>query len=293
MTNYSNVSARAMLVSLSISTWSARKFDRKTSKEVNETHAADLNASRVNLHLLAGADAHADVVKRAALARTESYQQTLPWADEGWRLLPPANYMSYAEAMRKERSAFDGALATFLDAYPTLRETARQKLGTLYREEDFPTVENVSSKFGWSIDFSPVPSGGDLRLELPADTLSALEASVESRVETATKAAMRDAWARLKEAVTRIQKACEPDGIVRSNVIEHAHEIVNVLGRLNVSHDVALDTMCRTVEVELIGIAPDDLRSDALLRADTARRAADILAVMSGIYGVRSETEAA
>ena len=285
MTDYTNVSARALLVSLSISTWSARKFDRKTSAEVTDNHAADKDSGRWNKHLMAGATAHADVMKRATAARLRHYAETLPWADEGWRLLPTANYLTYAEKMRAERSAFDTALSTFLDEYPTLRESARQKLGTLYREEDFPSEQNVRSKFGWAIEFSPVPSGGDLRLELPEDVLSGLEASVESRVETATKAAMVEAWARLKEAVGRIQKASEPDGVVRSNVIEHAQDTIDALGRLNVSQDAELDAMCRRVSVELIGLAPEDLRNDERLRADTARRANEILSAMQGLYG--------
>ena len=289
MTNFTNVSARAMLVSLQISTWSARKFDRRVSDEVNTDHAADKDASRVNKHLLAGAAAHADLLKRAGAARATHYGQTLPWADDGWRLLPTANYMAYTEAMRKERSTFNLALDSFLDEYPALREQARLKLGTLYREEDFPTTSDVSGRFSWAIEFSPVPSGSDIRVDLPADQIAVIEQSVTDRVEQAAKAAMQDAWARLREAVARIQKASGPDGIVRGNLIEHAQAIVDVLGRLNVGEDADLEAMRQRVATELTSIAPEDLRKDERLRADTAKRATDIMSSMSAFYAPQEQ----
>ena len=289
MTNFTNVSARAMLVSLQISTWSARKFDRRVSDEVNTDHAADKDASRVNKHLLAGAAAHADLLKRAGAARATHYGQTLPWADDGWRLLPTANYMAYTEAMRKERSTFNLALDSFLDEYPALREQARLKLGTLYREEDFPTTSDVSGRFSWAIEFSPVPSGSDIRVDLPADQIAVIEQSVTDRVEQAAKAAMQDAWARLREAVARIQKASGPDGIVRGNLIEHAQAIVDALGRLNVGEDADLEAMRQRVATELTSIAPEDLRKDERLRADTAKRAADIMGSMSAFYAPQEQ----
>ena len=289
MTDFTNVSARAMLVSLQISTWSARKFDRRVSAEVNESHAAAKDASRVNKHLLSGAAAHADLLKRAGAARSRHYAETLPWADEGWRLLPTANFESYTDAMRHERATFDRLLTAFLDEYPVLREQARQTLGTLYKEEDFPTAQNIRSRFGWAIEFSPVPSGGDIRVDLPTEQLSRIEQSVTDRVEQAAKAAMQDAWARLREAVARIQKASGPDGIVRGNLIEHAQAIVDVLGRLNVGEDADLEAMRQRVAKELTSIAPEDLRKDERLPADTAKRATDIMSSMSAFYAPQEQ----
>ena len=293
MTNYTNVSARAMLVSLSISTWAGRKFDKRATEKVNTDSGADAEAGRYNKHLLSGAPAHRNVILKAGDARQAHYDQTLPWADEGKRLLPTSNYFTYTEVMRKKRSAFDLALNNFIDEYPALREAAPLKLGRLYKESEFPSTKDVRRRFSWSIDFDPVPSGGDLRLDLPADQISLIEQSVTSRVEQATKDAMRDAWNRLREAVARIQRASGKDGVVRGNLIDHAREVIDVLGRLNVSGDEALDEMRSRVERELTGIVVEDLRKDDRLRADTEKRATDIMAAMSEFYAPPALSEVA
>ena len=287
MTNYQNVSARAMLVNLHISTWTARKFDRRGSEQVTDDAKADRNAGRYNKHLLAGAAAHADVLKRAMRARAKHYSQTLPWGDES-RLLPTANYFAYTEAMRQERAAFDRALVNFVDEYPALRDQAPVKLGALYSPNEFPDVRTVARRFDWVIDFSPVPSGCDIRLDLPADQIAEIERSVEERVERVTREAMADAWRRLSEAVVRIQKAAAPGGVVRGSLIDHARDVVDVLGRLNVGEDADLDAMRDRVLRELTTIAPEDLRTDDRLRADTATRAENIIATMGAFYAPSS-----
>lgn len=293
MTDYTTVSARAVLVSLQLSTWSARKFDRKATAEVNDANRATADAGRYNKHLLAGAKEHRALLLLAGAARQLHYDETLPWSNEGWRLLPTANYFAYTDKMRKERAKFDTLLSDFLDAYPDLRRAARVTLGDMYDEKDFPDVHVIASRFDWTTEFEPVPTSGDLRVDLPGDQIEAIEARVKDRVEQAARAAMKDAWERLREAVQRIQRASREDGIVRGNLMDHAREVTDVLARLNVADDRDLEAMRQRVQRELTGISPDDLRKDDVLRQDTERRATDIMAAMSAFYTPTAVTAAA
>lgn len=284
MTDFTNVNTRAILVGLHLSTWAARKFDKRATAKVNTDASASHDASRVNKHLLAGAASHKAVIEAAQKARDLHYRETLPWADEGQRLLPTANYFTYTEKLRKARMEFDSAVAAFLDEYPMLQERAQTTLGALYNERDFPTTKEVASRFAWDIVYLPVPARGDLRLDLPTDQIASIEAAVAERVEQATKDAMAEAWGRLYEAVSRIHKAAGENGVVRSTLIENARLVVDVLARLNIAQDAELEALRVRVDQELTGIAVEDLRSDDLLRADTERRAADILAAMGAFY---------
>lgn len=284
MTTYTDISTRALLASLHISTWSARKFDKKTTLHVNDLAGADKEAGRYNKHLLSGAVAHKAVLEAAQAARDLHYRETLPWADEGKRLLPTANFDAYSAAMRVRRSAFDLAVNNFLDEYPALRDQARGKLGTLFDEKDFPPTREVAARFAWAVTFDPVPAQGDVRLDLPADQVAVIAHGVAARVEASAKAAMVDAWERLREAVTRIQKATGDDGIVRPTLIENARMVCDTLKRLNVAQDEQLEVMRERVEQELTTLAIEDLRTDDALRADTERRAKEILEVMGAMY---------
>jgi len=295
MTEYATVSARAMLVQLNSSTWSARKFDKGATAKVNNDHQASSKAGRYNKHLLAGAKEHEALITACENARAMHYVQTLPWSDIGSRLLPTANFLVYSEKMRKAFALCDERLADFVAAYPALVEAAEQQhtaLGKLFNRADYPRASDIKRRFSWKLNFDQVPNG-DFRVDLPADQLEAISADVRSRTVDATKDAMQGAWARLRDAVERIHKASSPDGVVRSTLIDNARNVCDILSRLNVAGDEQLEAMRVRVEKELAQLDLDDLRKDNTVRADTAKKARSIMDAMSAFYSPAKTTEAA
>jgi len=81
------LSSRAMLCSLSISMWSARKHDPDASQEIAVRHGAQTDAGRYHKVLLPK-EALAEIQKIVSDARQEHYFITLPWDDNGYRVLP-------------------------------------------------------------------------------------------------------------------------------------------------------------------------------------------------------------
>lgn len=296
MTDYATVSARAMLVQLNISTWSARKFDKGATAKVNNDHQASSKAGRYNKHLLAGAKEHEALITACENARAMHYSQTLPWSDVGSRLLPTANFMIYSEKMRKAFALMDERLADFVAAYPSLVDAAEQQhtaLGKLFNRAEYPRVSDIKRRFSWQLNFDQVPNG-DFRVDLPADQLEAISADVRSRTVDATKEAMQGAWSRLRDAVDRIHKASSPDGVVRSTLIDNARNVCDILGRLNVAGDEHLEEMRKRVERELAQLDLEDLRKDDSVRKDTAKKAKNIMDAMSEFYSAPAKaTEAA
>ena len=287
MTTAADISARAMLVCLKISAWTARKFDKRVTKEVNEARGASEDAGRYNKMLLPGdAEAYRTLVKVCNAARGDHYGQTLAWSDEGWRLLPTANYMEYSERLRSHAAAFDTALAEFLAAYPDLQEAARVRLNGLYRPEDYPGVSELARRFRFSVDYAPLPARGDFRLSLPEGELQRLETSVEDRVTRATREAVADAWTRLGDVVTKMHaRLSEPGAIFRDTLVTNVRELADVLTRLNVTGDADLEAMRLRVASELCLHEPETLRKDADVREDTAKKAAAIMEAMADVYG--------
>lgn len=73
-----SLSSRAMLASLSISIWSARKHDPEASEEIALRHGVQTDAERYNKVLLPK-KALADLQKIVSEAREAHYFVTLPW----------------------------------------------------------------------------------------------------------------------------------------------------------------------------------------------------------------------
>lgn len=283
------IHSRALLVSLNISTWTARKFDRKVTDAVNAEYAASHDAGRFNKMLLPGdAEEYRSLIRVATAARTDHYMNTLAWADDGWRLLASDNYMDYAAKMRAWQRAFESGYAVFKVAYPQMRDDSKILLNGMWRANDYPTLSELDQKFAFEVRYAPLPARGDLRLDLPAAEIEAIEAQVEDRVTAATRDAMKDAWARLTDVVAKMhERLSDPTAIFRDTLVGNLRDVTDVLSRMNVTGDVDLEIMRQRVVRELGVFEPATLRADADVRADTAQKAQDILDAMTQMFGSR------
>ena len=286
--NSQDLLTRAMLVNLSISSWSASKYDRKVTQEVNQSHGAASTAGRYNKSLMPDdAESYQKLSKFIASVRADlHYKQTLPWSDTGWRLLPIKNYQTYTDAIRKAQHEFDSLRDTFIAEYPTLRENARTKLNGMYREADYPRY--IGDRYSMAVEYSPVPAGTDFRVTLADEEIATIAARTEERVKSAFQDAMtgpKGAVPRLYEIVANIQaKLSDPKAIFRDSLIGNARELCDILTRLNLTDDSTLESLRRQTEI-LAASDPQTLRDNPDVRVSTANEAQSILDAMTATYG--------
>jgi hypothetical protein len=301
-TAQTDLHTRAVLVSLRISSWSARKFDKRVTREATTAQGADESAGRFNKHLLPStvsidhsaksAQAQSAVtqtnsfralIQHIAATRQWHYDQTLRWSDDGWQLLPIKNHQAYTDGMRQRQHTFDSLLADFVRDYPRLREAAKALLNGMFVDADYPS--DIRRRFSFGIEFSPVPQGGDFRVALGEAEIAAIAASTEARVKSAFEDAQGDAVKRLYTTVEKIvERLSQPDAIFRDTLITNARDLCEVLGRLNVAGDATLERLRR--ETELLTMSePETLRKVDAVRVETATRAQSILDEMIGTYG--------
>ena len=282
------INSRALLVNLSISQWSARKFDKAISEEIAAQHRAARDVVRANKALIQG-DSYKALCATMSIARKVHYFHTLAWSDDGYRLLPTANHAAYTDELRSMQAKFQTALAEFVRDYPRLQEIARSRLNGMYKAADYPHPAAIADRFSMSTEFTPIPAAGDFRLdeltELTADELQRVEQSVTSRVERATADAVGDAWQRLHEVVSAMrERLAQPNAVFRDTLVTNARDVVEVLGRLNVTQDPSLEAMRATVASDLTQYDPQELRDTPAIREQTAARADEILTALQGAF---------
>jgi hypothetical protein len=281
--------ARAILVSLRISSWSARKFDKKITREAAAAHGADESAGRYNKSLLPSTisieqtNSHKALLQHISAWRAWHYEQTLAWADDGWRMLPIKNYQPYTDGTRQRQHEAEDLLREFIADYPHLREAAKRILNGMFEQADYPT--DIAKRFSFGVEYAPVPSGTDFRVALADTEVEAIAANTENRVKAAFEDAQKDAVKRLYETVEKIvSRLSQPDAVFRDTLIGNARELCGVLARLNVAEDANLERLRR--ETELLAMTePETLRKGEDVRAETAARAQSILDDMIGTYG--------
>lgn len=280
---------RAMLVSLTIHNWRATKLDRVVTEEVAARYQADRHFGRYSKRLLPK-DALKEVNGAARALREFHRRETLPWADNGPRILPSANFLRYTDTLRDLRADFDRAARAFVEAYPDFRDAAQSALGGLYRPEDYPAPDEVAAHFGVDVDYSPLPSGADFRVQLGDEVTDRIRADIENRTNEGVRDAVRDLVARAEDAVRRLRdRAAALDGedraVFRSALSDTLRGVADLMGRLNITEDPEVEALRRRIESDLLSVEPDTIRTDPQVRGKVRQDADAILNAMAAYTG--------
>ena len=285
MTTSNSLTDKAMLARLSITQWTARKLDKRVTEEVRVHHGASADAGRYNKALIS-AEAIKTIQQAATAGRELHYTYTLPWKDDGARILPAAAYLEYTGKMRSLRADFDAAVNAFCCDYPNYVAEARQRLNGMFREDDYPSVDRIRARFGWSVSIDPLPDGADFRVSLSDGEADRIRAEIDASTRQALADGLQDAWRRLHEALSHAaSRLADPEAIFRDSLIGNLQELCSILPLLNFAQDSNLERARQEVETRLAGLKPDTLRLDAKARAQAAQDAQNIMADMSAFMG--------
>jgi len=284
------ITERAMLAAVHISIWTAIKHDRKISREVAEQHGAYAGAGRYNKQLLREAERLESLRALSGQIRQYFYKITLPWSDEGYRLLPAHFYFELTTKMRAFEQAFAQQVEEFLAVYPSYIEQVRPALNGLFREEDYPSTDKLRNKFGVKLEVLPIPSGNDFRVTLSEEEQARVAREIDENVRQSLQKGTEDLWTRLKGVVTHmVERLNEPESRFHASLVTNICELVELLPRLNVNQDEELNRFAGEIRDRLCGFTTRDLKKNEVLRAATANDAAQILTEMDAVLRERGQ----
>jgi hypothetical protein len=284
------ITEKAMLAAVHISIWTAVKHDRRVSRDVADQHGAHHGAGRYNKQLLRGADKLDELRTLAGQIRQYFYKITLPWSDEGFRLLPSNFYFELMARMREFEAGFEQAVGSFLSFYPQYIEQVRPELNGLFREEDYPSVEKLRSKFGVKLEVLPIPSGADFRVQLSAEEQARVSREIDENVRESLTRGTEDLWRRLREVVSHmVERLNEPESRFHGSLVTNIADLVEILPKLNVSGDADLNRFTEQIKQRLCNYSAQELKKNELLRVVTATDASKIVAEMDDLLLNRGE----
>lgn len=278
---------KAMLVTLSISYWTGRASDDRVVDEISKAHKAEKDAHDYH-KILVHPDAINKVKAVRSRARAYHFEKTLPWIDGGTRILPAAFYEEYSTKMREFRGEYEQAATDFIRQYNGLKGEARKRLGSLYREEDYPAQRSLEAKFAYKVGVLPIPEAGDWRVKLGAKEEAHVRKQIEEQLRQAMAVATRDLWKRLFDVVSDLATKMKEKGdiVFRDSLIGNIRQVLEVLPAMNVADDPKLEDMRKKVEHDLAKLNPAELReADAKTRKKVADAADELLAKMAGYVG--------
>jgi hypothetical protein len=271
------LSEKALLVSLNISQWTGRKLDRTATGTVEVQHNTEKQVGNYTKKLLPGAKELQEIARAATSLRTFFYTETLPWFNDGSRIISSKNYMEFTNQFRALKQNFENAKNDFIAEYPTLRAAAQRKLGNLFRDSEYPATSRLETAFHCEIAFMPLPDVGDFRV-----AVSEFEKNeFLERMQSVEKTAMKECWNRLHDVVAKATaKLQTPDGIFRDSLIENISDMCALLPRLNIMDDPVLEKTRLELEAMVGTMSTDSIRASTVSRDDAAKKLAAALSKM-------------
>ena len=303
-----SITAAAMLGSINISVWEARKQDKKTAEEVAVSKGArSKRAATVHKHLFSECPALESIKSLRGEVRQWFNTVTLPWDDNGRRIVTTAQYLDITSQAAKYQSRFDALVRTFLATYSTEISKQAFEMGALFDRSEYPHEDEVAAKFRFSYVIEPLPMSGDFRVDIGNEVKSQLAEQYERQIAERVSGAVADAWERVKSQVEWVRErmdavlAYDPDAVEETKTLDDAGTVVSVeikkkrrpklydsmleqglaltdlLKDLNVTNDPRLEEARRDLEAALSRVDIDSLSESPELQRSTKTAMQDIL----------------
>lgn len=281
---------KAMLVTLTIRRMGNVKVDREATQTTHQHYIACADAGEYRKFLFSN-DVLSPITSIDTQARKYHYKHTSPWLDDGTRMLASKHFFEYTNGMRDFRFKREAAVQNFLDNYTRYAMDSTQRLGGIYKANDYPSLNKIARKFDFKINVRPVPQAEDFRVDLGQAELERIQNEIAEDNLRAQTVLMQDLWRRLYEAIKPIvDRFTDPDQTFRVStstgqaaIVDNLIDIVQLLPEMNIMEDPQINDMCREIEAKLCKVDPYILRTVPSARADIAAEANKIFEQVSGL----------
>ena len=195
---------------------------------------------------------------------------TLPYPQEGVRLIKQEDIAAFEEKMRELKEALTAAVANLELEYESIKTAAREKLGDLFNPNDYPTTLDGVFDIRW--EYPPVDPPNYL-INFNPELYRQEQWRVQQRFETAVLMAENAFAEQLQEMVAHlIERLTDaPDGTkkqFRASAIRNFNNFYENFKHMNVRSNAHLENLIQQANDLVSGIAPDDLRKNNNLREE-------------------------
>lgn len=259
--------------------------------------AADVDMVHVSKDLLDSPELKA-VIKYDAEIRAYVSSCCLPSFFEGGKWLLPVSQINTVDKMLTETMQVERTrlIDLFLEAYPAARAAAKERLDHLYREQDYPSVEQLRDAFTFEVSYLSFGVPGMLA-EFSAEIFHREEEKLVRKVAeigNECQNALRTGFAQLVgHMVERLQPG--EDGKKKSfkvSMVENLSDFLANFSNKNLTGDADLEQLVKQAQEILEGQDPQEIakgiRTDDEMRAKMQHRFEALKDQLDGMVGAKT-----
>jgi len=287
---------KAVLVSVNISQWTARKLDKRVTEKVNREHNAADDAGRYN-KLLIEAERLKKINTLVSQARSLHEELTRPWVHQGPRILPNALFAKFSDRFRAIKREFEQAADEFARGYPDFVEERRRALNGLFRADDYPSPSQIRAKFKLEMTILPFPDAADFRADLDEDTVADIKAEIAATSDRVVDEAMKHTARQIIEIVGHMaeklkaynggsdDKGDNPRSFFFPSLVTNVRDLADLLPAFNLANDPKLTAITKRIHKELCAEDASVLRENEKAHETVRKSADDIVKAVEGLLG--------
>lgn len=277
-----SIETETMVIGLQIGAWTGHRTDKQAAAELTEAKNADHDAARVNKHLVPK-QMLAPITAASQALRRHLYTYTLPWRDNGDRLLPRTIYMPFMDRFGELKDAFDGCVRQFIEHdYPQARDRAAFRMGKLFNPDDYPSERSLRRRFYVTLDVQPVALADDFRVDIGKREVAKVKQTLEQATEARIQRATQDIWERLANVLEHFHERLSGDGRFRTSTLDNVKELVALVPGLNFAKDADLAEIAHRIRITIGTADADALRKEDDYKARVLAETSEIMASMRG-----------
>ena len=214
---------------------------------------------------------------------------TVPYPEAGVRLMRRDWIEKFEVEMEKYRTQLAGAISALESAQQRLIDDARERLGDLFNEHDYPKSFEGQFSLDWSYPATEPPAY--LR-ELSPELYERESARIKAQFDLAVSMAESAFAQEFSSLVERLAERLAPGDdakpkVLRASAVDNFNEFFQKFAGLNVKTSSELNALIAQCQQLISGASVKDLRSDVFLRDKIAQGLGGIKEQLAGFVEVK------
>lgn len=284
---------RAVVVSVSVSSTTGTKVNKKAGAEATASKGASSDAATVINRFLPKKAITNVTTARLGVINVLNSAPFVPWGDNE-RLLPTNQFYIGKEKLEKALANYWEKVEELKAELPALLESEKVKelLGEFAEDIELPTADSIAAKFHANVSFKPVPESGDFRQDVGAEIIKACAANLEEQTEKAEANIRQYIAGEISDVLSRLHKQVSKTGNcnARKDTVEAVTEIAQLARQMNVVEDSDIVSVCESIDKAFGKLTKDpkqyasELREDSKKREDALEKVSAIMEEMNGFF---------
>ena len=174
---------------------------------------------------------------------------TLPWENNGNRLLPMGLYEEFIGYWSEQKAEYDELLKQFKEDIPVMVMKAQNNMKAVYDPNDYPdpdcemSINNFMARFKFDHTFSPVPEAGHFIVDVGEQAIEDMKSEIVKLNRDRMELGRDSLWAKGYDILKQWQDMPNKQVVKETTVHTHALDLINMIDKANMTGDSNLKAL--------------------------------------------------